>query len=126
MNKSFIYIITGVLIVIAIGIVIYIVATTSTTTTSNSASGTSQTTTPGSVAIRNFAFAPSTITVHAGDTVTWTNNDSIIHRVAADDGSFDLGDQSNSIAVKHTFTKTGTYNYHCTIHPSMKGVVIVD
>lgn len=125
MNKSLVYIITGVLIVIVIGVVIYIAATTSTTNMSNSGSGTTQVSTPGAVSIRDFAFSPSTITVNKGDTVTWTNNDSMIHRIAADDGSFDLGDQSNGMSVKHTFNEVGTFTYHCTIHPSMKGTVVV-
>jgi plastocyanin len=43
----------------------------------------------------------------------------------ADDGSYDLGDLPGGGTSKHTFDKTGTYNYHCAIHTEMKGIVIV-
>jgi len=77
-----------------------------------------------------FAFSPATITVKVGTTVTWTNNTSAPHTVTSDDGtSFDSG-SSNPIAASggtysFTFTKAGTYTYHCAIHPFMKATVIV-
>lgn len=71
------------------------------------------------------AFGSATITISKGDTVTWKNDDSYLHRIVADDGSFDLGDQPNGASVKHTFTQAGTYAYHCSVHPFMKGTVIV-
>ena len=77
----------------------------------------------------SFAFSPATLTIKAGTTVTWKNNTSVSHTVTSDDGkSFDSG-TSNPIAAgatfSFTFTKTGTYAYHCEIHPFMKATIIV-
>ncbi len=77
-----------------------------------------------------FAFSPATITIKVGTTVTWTNNTSAPHTVTSDDGTtFDSG-TSNPIAANggtysFTFTKAGTFTYHCQIHPFMKATVIV-
>jgi glucose/arabinose dehydrogenase/plastocyanin len=90
---------------------------TTNTSTQNVASGV--------ITIQNYSFSPSSITISKGDTVTWQNNDSAIHRIVADDNSFDLGDVSNSGTSKYIFDKAGTYSYHCSIHPEMKGVVVV-
>lgn len=80
---------------------------------------------PGAVSIADFAFAPGTITVAPGTTVTWTNNDTAAHTVTADDGSFD----SKSLATGGSFSRlmdtAGTYSYHCAIHSSMTATVIV-
>lgn len=78
-----------------------------------------------SVQISNFAFSPATITVKAGTTVTWTNKDSIKHSATADDNSFDTGLIAQNDSASYTFKKPGTYHYHCTPHPYMKGTVIV-
>lgn len=78
-----------------------------------------------SVQISNFNFSPATLTVKVGDTVTWTNQDSAGHSVTADDNSFNTGiiDQGKSGTM--TFSTAGTYTYHCSVHPSMKGTIIV-
>lgn len=78
-----------------------------------------------SVQISNFSFSPATLTVKVGDTVTWTNQDSMGHSATADDNSFDTGilDQGKSGTI--TFSKAGTYTYHCAVHPSMHGTIIV-
>lgn len=78
------------------------------------------------VGIMNFTFSPDTLTINAGDTVVWTNIDSVNHDVVSDSGS-ELNSTSllNGQKYSHTFTKTGTFNYHCGIHPSMKAKVIV-
>ena len=81
------------------------------------------------VAIQNFAFTPSSITVKVGTTVTWTNSDSVAHTVTADTSSSD-GPASGSLAsgdtYSFTFKKAGTYAYHCAVHPHMTGTVIVN
>lgn len=77
------------------------------------------------VIIQNFSFSPATITVKSGDTVTWTNKDSMGHSATADDGSFDTGIISQGQSKSITFKKPGTYTYHCSVHPYMKGTVIV-
>jgi len=78
------------------------------------------------VEITSFSFQPASITVPAGTTVIWINRDPVVHTVAADDGSFNSPDiDGNGGKFEHTFAETGTYSYHCTIHPSMKGVIVV-
>ncbi len=75
------------------------------------------------VTIQGFAFNPSSITISPGDTVKWTNMDSATHTVTGTD--FSSGNLKNGDSYEHTFTKPDTYNYHCSIHPSMQGTVIV-
>lgn len=78
------------------------------------------------VTVQNFAYNPASITVQVGDTVTWTNQDAVPHTVTADDGSFDQPLNASGGTATITFTKPGTFTYHCTIHPSMHGTVVVE
>jgi len=77
------------------------------------------------VTIANMAFAPASITVSVGTTVTWNNNDNMTHTVTEDEGSFDSGDISAGSSLSKTFSTAGTFTYHCTIHPEMTGSVVV-
>jgi plastocyanin len=77
------------------------------------------------VAVRNFAFGPNAITVVAGTTVTWTNQDNEPHSVVAVDQSFRTAPMDTGDSVRHTFTTPGTYRYFCGFHPQMIGVVNV-
>ncbi len=77
------------------------------------------------VTISNFAFDPATITVKAGQTVVWTNEDTASHTVVADDNSFQSPSIPTGQTYSHTFTTAGTVSYHCSIHPKMKATVIV-
>ena len=72
-------------------------------------------------------FSPSSITVVVGinNTVTWTNDDVGTHTVTADNEAFDSGYMDPGQSWNYTFTSPGTYPYHCTLHPWMKGTVIV-
>lgn len=81
--------------------------------------------TPAAVAveIKGFAFNPATITIPKGTTVTWAQKDSAIHTVTAD--SFDSGRLGQGQTFSFTFNQAGTFEYRCTIHPSMRGKVIV-
>ncbi len=74
--------------------------------------------------ISGFAFA-DTITVAAGQAVTWTNLDPVPHTVTADDGSWGSVDLAKGQGFTMTFSRPGTYAYHCTIHPSMEARVVV-
>jgi len=80
-------------------------------------------TTENAVKIANFTFSPDTVTVTAGMEITWTNEDSTVHTVTGID--FDSGEIKPGQSYKHTFSSPGTYDYVCSIHPSMKGKVIV-
>ena len=78
----------------------------------------------------SFGFEPATITVKVGTTVTWTNMTGAPHTVTSDDGkTFDSGINTpiaaNGGTFSFTFTKAGTFTYHCQIHPFMKATVIV-
>ena len=77
------------------------------------------------VKITNFSFQPNSITIVAGTTVVWTNEDSAPHTITSDDGSFESGRMSRGSEFNHTFTQPGTYMYHCAIHPSMTGEIRV-
>jgi plastocyanin len=78
------------------------------------------------VTITNYTFAPAAVTVHPGDTVTWTNQDSIPHTATALDGkSFDSGTIDPGASWSFTFPKAGDYAYRCAIHPDMRGTVDV-
>jgi plastocyanin len=78
------------------------------------------------VSIANFAFAPQSITVHVGDTVTWTNNDTVGHTATADAGSFDTGTIAPGSSASVTVHQAGTFTYHCAIHRSMTGTIVVE
>lgn len=78
------------------------------------------------VEIEDFAYAPATITVKVGTTVTWTNKDTVRHTVTADNGLFDSGLFGKGESFSYTFTEAGTYSYFCIPHTYMKGVVVVE
>ena len=72
------------------------------------------------------SFSPNPASAQAGQTVAWHNVDSTIHAIVADDGSFDTGEiapdaTSNPIAMH----STGAFPYHCSIHPTMTGTLVV-
>ncbi|MCX5780481.1 MAG: stalk domain-containing protein [Firmicutes bacterium] len=75
------------------------------------------------IAIEGLAFSPATLNVALGDTVTWVNHDSVAHTVIGD--SCASPNLDNGQSFSRTFSTSGTFNYHCSIHPFMQGVVIV-
>jgi LPXTG-motif cell wall-anchored protein len=77
------------------------------------------------VTISDFKFAPGTVTVNVGDTVTWSNSGPTGHSATANDGSFDTGVLAKGSSGSHTFSQAGTFSYVCTPHPFMKGTVVV-
>ncbi|OBG94667.1 amidase [Mycobacterium sp. E3251] len=77
------------------------------------------------VIIDGFAFAPATLTVPVGTTVTWTNRDEEPHTVAASDGSFHSPGMGTGATFTHTFSDAGAFDYVCSIHPMMRGSVVV-
>ncbi len=75
------------------------------------------------ITIQSFAFNSDSVTISPGDAVRWTNMDSVAHTVIGND--FSSGNLNKGESYEHIFAKAGTYDYHCSIHPSMKGAVIV-
>jgi plastocyanin len=81
----------------------------------------------GEVSEEGIAFNPAEVTVGVGDTVTWTNNDSVGHDVTADSfSSGDPGGMAPGDTFEHTFEEAGTFDYVCTVHPGMEGSVVVE
>src|SRR3989475_2259884 len=78
-----------------------------------------------SVNIQNSAFAPSTITVRAGDTVTWTNRDAFSHTSTSDTGAWDSHVVTAGTSFSFMFASAGTFAYHCAIHSFMHGTIVV-
>jgi plastocyanin len=87
----------------------------------------SKTTNPGpdEVFIESFAFTPATLTVSVGTTITWTNKDGVAHTVTSDDLTLNSGLMETGGIYSHQFNTAGTFNYHCTVHPTMLAKVIV-
>lgn len=79
----------------------------------------------GSVAIKNFLFAPAAVTVKVGTTVTWTNDDGEAHTVTSTKGPLHSPALPPGGTFSYRFTKPGSYSYLCTIHPYMHGTVVV-
>lgn len=96
-----------------------------------SSDGSTDSTSPGGssgdvvdVTIENFMFVDSTASVSVGDTVRWTNNQSVSHTVTSGEELWDTT-LSNGGTFEFTFDDAGTYPYFCAIHPSMTGTVEV-
>jgi plastocyanin len=79
-----------------------------------------------SVKIDNFTFDPPRLTVKAGTTVTWYNEDDIPHTVAASGKQFRSKALDTDGKFSFTFTTSGSYEYFCSLHPHMTGVIVVE
>ena len=77
------------------------------------------------VSIDNFTFAPQQLTVKAGTTVVWTNKDDTPHTVTSDDNVFSSPVMSTNQSFHYTFDKPGKFPFHCKLHPTMTGIVMV-
>jgi plastocyanin len=77
------------------------------------------------VTISDFQFAPGSVTIDVGDTVTWTNEGPTPHSATADDGGFDTGIFDAGQSRSETFDQAGTFAYFCTPHPNMRGTITV-
>ena len=79
------------------------------------------------VRIENFAYSPATIRIKVGDKILWKNYDTARHTVTSDDGNEMNSELLNKgESYEHIFSTAGTYNYHCTPHPYIKGNIIVE
>ena len=78
------------------------------------------------VGIDNFTFTPASLTVKAGTTVTWTNRDDIPHTVTSSAKLFRSKALDTDDKFSFTFTTPGTYEYFCSLHPHMTGMIKVE
>ncbi len=115
MTKRFIFRATALLLLLA-GVVAF---------SNKKARAGSQNSTPNEVKIDNFNFTPTTLTVAAGTTVTWTNSDDVPHTVVSDDKVFKSKVLDTDEKFSYTFTKPGTYPYFCSVHPKMTARIVV-
>jgi plastocyanin len=82
----------------------------------------------GRVNIASFEFRPKTVTVEAGETITWVNRDKAPHTATSDDGAaagFDTERLLEGESKQIVFEKPGDHPYHCIFHPFMRGTVRV-
>jgi plastocyanin len=104
-------------------------ATTATTTKTaavkTTAPASSSPATSARVAIRNFMYAPMTLTVKAGAKVTFTNYDQTAHTATSISPGFDTGTIKPGQSATVTLSKPGTYKYHCLFHAFMLGTITV-
>jgi plastocyanin len=80
---------------------------------------------PTIVMAKDFMFAPLSMNVPVGSTVTWTNKDDEPHTVVSDTGMFRSSAMDTNESFSFRFDKPGTYHYACSIHPRMVGTIIV-
>jgi len=73
------------------------------------------------VVIEDLAFAPETLTVEAGDTVTWVWNDGAVEHDVVGDGF--KSEVMSEGTFRHRFDEAGTYDYVCTLHPNMTATI---
>jgi plastocyanin len=78
------------------------------------------------ISIDNFTFAPERLTLRAGTTVTWRNQDDIPHAVASTAKLFKSSALDTDDTYSFTFTEPGTYEYFCSLHPRMTGTIVVE
>jgi plastocyanin len=77
----------------------------------------------GTIVVKHTAFTPASFTITAGQAMLWNFDDGgLAHSVTGD--GFDSGPKTTGI-FSHTFVAPGTFAYHCSIHPAMKGLVTV-
>jgi len=81
--------------------------------------------TSAAIAVQEFKFAPSVLTVRVGTTVTWTNHDEETHTITSATGAFASAGLGHEDGFSQIFTRPGRYEYFCALHPHMKATVIV-
>jgi plastocyanin len=93
--------------------------------TAAGAAGPARAADPTQIEVKDFMFAPTTLTVSAGTQVTWMNKDDEPHTVVSDTGVFRSGAMDTNESFSFKFDKPGTYHFTCSIHPRMVGTVVV-
>lgn len=134
--RTTIFIIIGVIVVAAVLIwgfsthwgrkSVYSAPTSSPTTTEGTSPiMTSPVSGQANITINNFAFTPQTLMITKGTKVTWKNDQNVDHQVMSDTGVFKSNPIPSGSTFDFTFNNAGTFPYHCNIHPTMTGTIIV-
>jgi len=114
-----------ILVLVAIAGATVVIAGCTSSSSNSSQATVSSTASQNSVAIQNYAFNPSTLTIHKGANVTWKNYDSVQHTVVSDSSAFSSPLLSTGDTYTFQFNNTGSFPYYCSIHPYMKGTIVV-
>ena len=77
------------------------------------------------VSIVDFSFTPAAISAKVGDIITFTNNGAKSHSATLDAGDCDTGILTGGASGGLTFSKAGTYAFHCAVHSSMTGTIAI-
>lgn len=77
------------------------------------------------VKIDALRYSPPTIEVNKGDIIVWRNKDPFPHTVTAQNRAFDSGQIAEGKSWKFKAKQSGEFTYICTLHPTMKGTLIV-
>ena len=117
-------IIVAVVVIVILSATLYITLRSQNISQWPSNKQTTQTVTQNEVLINNASFSPETITIKAGSYVIFVNKDSVAQTITESNKVFDKEIKPGD-TLKITFDKTGTYDYFCSIQPSIKGKVIV-
>jgi plastocyanin len=80
---------------------------------------------PQQIKIDNFSFSPQQVTVSAGTTIVWVNDDDVPHTVVGAHQEFRSKALDTSDRFSFTVTKAGEVDYFCSVHPMMTGTIIV-
>jgi plastocyanin len=95
------------------------------TRSAESSSGDSATLESKAIRILDGSFEPADLEVRVGSTVKWTNDGKKPHTVTSDKGDWGSGELASGQTFTATFTKPGTFSYHCKLHPDMKAKITV-
>jgi plastocyanin len=77
------------------------------------------------IVVKDFMFTPNSLTIKAGSSVTWSNQDDEPHTVVSDAGLFRSGAMDTNESFSYKFDSPGTYHFTCSIHPRMVGTIVV-
>jgi len=129
-------IIVGVIVILVITAIFFLQRDTKTNSEQNDSNDLTNLTPPPipnipvkttyNVDIKDMSYNASVLRIKVGDVVIWTNRDNVTHSVTSDTGSeLNSPQLSYQHIYQHTFSRNGTYDYHCIFHSSMRGRIIV-
>lgn len=124
MRKAFLFI-AGITMLAVLSMAVSACGEETSTSTSSNGSTSNAAEKSSVISISGNKFNPAELTVDVGTTVTWSNSDSTTHTVTASGGAFSSGNLKSGQNFGYTFNEPGTFDYGCTIHPDMKGKVVV-